>query len=476
MPATLAPLAGSPGAVPVAAAGPAAASAPWWPADWTPVDWAPADWTPADWPAAAFEPPPLALSRAGWTLAAAVQAPLTRAVAAAPLALLARRPAPLVLTAGQAGADVPATAASAVAGALPARAPVARAAELPGPAAPPLSLLRPRRAAAGAAETVEAAGDGAGPAITAPPLAPAAASMPAAPAASAPRELRRLSGDRAAGAQPAPAGAPPGPALLALPLFQPLPSIGERAPDPRRLAAQRVEESRGAPLPLPLRAPFERLFRTSFADVTVHTDAAAAEATGVVGAAAMALGPRIFFAPGRYQPESPEGGALLAHELTHVVQQRTSPLRMALKRVDGAAQPEAAEAEREAEATESRVRELYQGGGFDAQPLPLARAVAQPARSPVEDAASFVGGDYPGGPALGTDGAPALARIADVTYSNELARAEGQDGTAAGAATPGADGARSPVRGPELRKLANEIYALIKEQLSYERERRGRWL
>jgi hypothetical protein len=348
---------------------------------------------------------------------------------------------------------------------------VARAAELPGPAAPPLSLLRPRRAAAGAAEAVEAAGDGAGPAIAAPPLAPAA------PAAIAPRELRRLGGDRAAGAQPPPAGAPPGPAPLALPLLQPLPSIGERAPDPRRLVAQRVEQSRGAPLPLPLRAPFERLFRTSFADVTVHTDEAAAEATGVVGAAAMALGPRIFFAPGRYQPESPEGGALLAHELTHVVQQRTSPLRMALKRVDGAAQPEAAEAEREAEATESRVRELYQGGGFSAQPLPLplARAVAQPARSPVEDAASFVGGDYPGGPALGTDGAPALARIADVTYSNELARADGQTGAAGGAA-PGADGAKSPVHGPELRKLANEIYALIKEQLSHERERRGRWL
>lgn len=448
--------AAGPAGQPAPPAGAAGALTPWWPVDPMPVEG----------PAAALEPPPLARARAVWPAA----------TAQTPLALLARRPAPLVVTGGHVGAPA---AAPAIAGAPQALAPVARASEAPGPASTPLPLLHARQPAGRAAETAGAADDGGAPVVAGRP--PAGADRPAAPATLTAREWQPPAGDLAADDRtvlPLPAGARPGLTPPELPLLRPLPALGERAPDPRRLAAQRAEQSHGAPLPLPLRAPFEHLFRTSFADVTVHTDEAAAAATGAVGAAAMTLGPRIFFAPGRYQPETPEGGALLAHELTHVVQQRTSPLRMALKRVDGAAaQPEAAEAEREAEATESRVRELYQSGGFSAQPLPLARAVAQSARPPAEDAASFVGGDYPGGPALGTDSAPALARIADVTYSNELARAEGQDGTVA-AAPPAAsaDGARSPVHGPELRKLANEIFALIKEQLSYERERRGRWL
>jgi hypothetical protein len=117
----------------------------------------------------------------------------------------------------------------------------------------------------------------------------------------------------------------------------------QRAAEARRLAARRAEASRGEPLPLLMRAPFEHLFRTSFGEVTVHTDEAAGEATESVGAAAMTIGPRIFFAPGRFRPAEPEGDALLAHELTHVVQQRTGPLQMALKSVDGAATlPEAA--------------------------------------------------------------------------------------------------------------------------------------
>lgn len=58
-----------------------------------------------------------------------------------------------------------------------------------------------------------------------------------------------------------------------------------------------------------------------FSHVQVHTDGAAADAATALGAEAFALGQDVFFGQGKYNPDSPSGKALLAHELTHVVQQ-----------------------------------------------------------------------------------------------------------------------------------------------------------
>src|SRR4030095_4569821 len=55
--------------------------------------------------------------------------------------------------------------------------------------------------------------------------------------------------------------------------------------------------------------------------VRVHTDGAAATLNRAVQAEAFTTGTDIFFAPGRYDPSSSAGRGLLAHELTHVVQQ-----------------------------------------------------------------------------------------------------------------------------------------------------------
>ena len=66
-------------------------------------------------------------------------------------------------------------------------------------------------------------------------------------------------------------------------------------------------------------------FGASFDHVRVHTDNTASDYTTQMGAEAFTVGSSIFFAPGRYQPHSPDGQALIGHELTHVMQQASLP-------------------------------------------------------------------------------------------------------------------------------------------------------
>ena len=69
------------------------------------------------------------------------------------------------------------------------------------------------------------------------------------------------------------------------------------------------------------RAYFERQFGADFGAVRVHSDAAAARNARMLSASAFTLGSDISFASGRYAPGTATGRRLLAHELTHVVQQ-----------------------------------------------------------------------------------------------------------------------------------------------------------
>jgi hypothetical protein len=80
--------------------------------------------------------------------------------------------------------------------------------------------------------------------------------------------------------------------------------------------------SSGNPLPEPLLTVMESRFVRPFDDVRVHDDGAADELSRSVGALAVTTGRDVFFAAGRYRPESAAGQRLIAHELTHVVQQR----------------------------------------------------------------------------------------------------------------------------------------------------------
>lgn len=82
-----------------------------------------------------------------------------------------------------------------------------------------------------------------------------------------------------------------------------------------------VIRSPGQPLAGSTRAFFEPRFGHDFSKVRVHTDAKASEAAQAVRAKAFTVGQDTVFGQGQYFPETERGQQLLAHELTHVVQQ-----------------------------------------------------------------------------------------------------------------------------------------------------------
>jgi hypothetical protein len=80
--------------------------------------------------------------------------------------------------------------------------------------------------------------------------------------------------------------------------------------------------SPGDALAPPVRAFMESQFGHDFSRVRVHTDARAAESATSIGALAYTVGQHVVFAAERFAPESTAGAKLLAHELTHTIQQR----------------------------------------------------------------------------------------------------------------------------------------------------------
>jgi uncharacterized protein DUF4157 len=77
----------------------------------------------------------------------------------------------------------------------------------------------------------------------------------------------------------------------------------------------------GQPLPEPVRSFFEPRFGHDFGNVRVHADSAAAETARSINALAFTTGNHIVFASGQYAPGAGPSRRLLAHELTHTIQQ-----------------------------------------------------------------------------------------------------------------------------------------------------------
>jgi hypothetical protein len=96
---------------------------------------------------------------------------------------------------------------------------------------------------------------------------------------------------------------------------------------PAALVHSSIESSIGAargagqPLSAEQRSHFEPRFGRDLSGVRLHTDPHAAELSAAVGAHAFTTRQDIFFGAGRYQPHSVEGRRLIAHEITHTVQQ-----------------------------------------------------------------------------------------------------------------------------------------------------------
>ncbi len=84
----------------------------------------------------------------------------------------------------------------------------------------------------------------------------------------------------------------------------------------------KVLHTSGQPLSPEIRTFFEPRFGHDFSRVRVHTDAKAAESAKAVNSLAYTVGRDIVFGTGQYTPETNNGKRLVAHELTHTLQQR----------------------------------------------------------------------------------------------------------------------------------------------------------
>src|SRR5437899_11922209 len=82
----------------------------------------------------------------------------------------------------------------------------------------------------------------------------------------------------------------------------------------------------GSPLDRETRGFMESRLDADFSDVRIHTDTQASESARSVQAHAYTVGSDVVFQSGQYAPESDSGKRMLAHELTHVVQQRSGPV------------------------------------------------------------------------------------------------------------------------------------------------------
>ena len=114
-------------------------------------------------------------------------------------------------------------------------------------------------------------------------------------------------------------------------LSSPISAVAQRAEDGETQTAdvsgivQQGLSGGGQPLDSQARAFMEPRFGHDFSQVRVHTDARASQSANQVAAHAYTVGNDIAFRSGDYNPGSSDGKRLLAHELTHVVQQGAAP-------------------------------------------------------------------------------------------------------------------------------------------------------
>ena len=168
-----------------------------------------------------------------------------------------------------------------------------------------------------------------------------------APDPDAQREVEQARQTDAAWAPAQGRGRPPGPPAR-LPLAVPLagahgPGLGYAS---RAVMAEIAAAGPdGRPLPTSVRRFMEPRFRADFGGVRVHTGEQAARLSRQLSAHAFTVGGQVFFGRDRFQPESHAGRALIAHELTHTIQQgaavQQAPVieRAALPDVSSTAQP-----------------------------------------------------------------------------------------------------------------------------------------
>ncbi|MBK8176608.1 MAG: DUF4157 domain-containing protein [Rhodospirillales bacterium] len=132
-------------------------------------------------------------------------------------------------------------------------------------------------------------------------------------------------------------------------------------------ALLRTSGQAGRPLPETVQRQMEQAFGADFSAVHVHEGPQAES----ICAIAFTVGTDIYFAPGRFQPQTPAGQQLLGHELAHVLQQRAGRVRNPLGSGLAVVQDHALEAEADRLGHRAAAHRLI------AQPK-MARDAAQP--------------------------------------------------------------------------------------------------
>lgn len=104
-------------------------------------------------------------------------------------------------------------------------------------------------------------------------------------------------------------------------------TVARSVADPERSEVLDVISSgAGRPLDTGVRDDMETRLGHDFSDVRIHTDDAATRSAQSVNAHAYTVGSNVVFQRDLYDPGSSAGRTMLAHELTHVVQQRNGPV------------------------------------------------------------------------------------------------------------------------------------------------------
>ncbi|MEB2783087.1 eCIS core domain-containing protein [Algoriphagus persicinus] len=109
---------------------------------------------------------------------------------------------------------------------------------------------------------------------------------------------------------------------------------GSPATSPQVSSQITQSKGSGQALPAPVQAEMGQKIGADFSGVSIHTGSQAAGMSNALGAQAFTHGSDIYFNEGKYQPESSQGKHLLAHELTHTVQQGAAPIqRMPIQQI-----------------------------------------------------------------------------------------------------------------------------------------------
>mgnify|MGYP001186452281 CR=1 FL=1 len=103
-------------------------------------------------------------------------------------------------------------------------------------------------------------------------------------------------------------------------------SVGQLLGDERSPVQDLLSSSAGQPLDRETQALMQSRLGHDFSDVRVHADGQATESAKAVNAHAYTVGTNVVFQSDKYSPSTESGQKMLAHELTHVVQQKAGPV------------------------------------------------------------------------------------------------------------------------------------------------------